>query len=337
MTKVGRNEPCTCGSGVKFKKCHGSPSSQATQGRRPTIVSIPAKQTLPFVPDKEVDSTVLSSACLRTDRCVFTVEVNSKRYKILQIMFGKDGSLYVNFPYFKHKEGLTSLVKVPANITYPTDVELNPGGKATTHLVKYSHHPDGRAHFSQDGRVRSTVRKQSVPLTDVEEHLFTIKLQGLDGFETVKPNGTKSRSTKRKTINLKFQNIRPQAFKIVGWWYSRADLVGKIQIGAKKPIYECWSRDGKRRGFGVLLANPYRIDRDEFFLMLSFAPIAKFDNQRSASLNFLGGFDPAVVINDFSKETTFLSFTYPVTEIDELAKKIGTIDFRKNQAENLVP
>ncbi|CAN0457777.1 unnamed protein product, partial [Ectocarpus fasciculatus] len=23
MAKIGRNQPCPCGSGIKFKKCHG--------------------------------------------------------------------------------------------------------------------------------------------------------------------------------------------------------------------------------------------------------------------------------------------------------------------------
>src|SRR5437016_7324140 len=26
MTKIGRNDPCPCGSGKKYKKCHGKPS-----------------------------------------------------------------------------------------------------------------------------------------------------------------------------------------------------------------------------------------------------------------------------------------------------------------------
>ncbi len=26
MTEVGRNQPCPCGSGLKYKKCHGDPS-----------------------------------------------------------------------------------------------------------------------------------------------------------------------------------------------------------------------------------------------------------------------------------------------------------------------
>lgn len=34
---VGRNDPCTCGSGKKFKKCHGNPSNQP----KPIHIPIP--------------------------------------------------------------------------------------------------------------------------------------------------------------------------------------------------------------------------------------------------------------------------------------------------------
>ena len=29
VTKVGRNDPCPCGSGKKYKKCHGAPGRAA--------------------------------------------------------------------------------------------------------------------------------------------------------------------------------------------------------------------------------------------------------------------------------------------------------------------
>src|SRR5437879_1974667 len=29
MSKIGRNKPCPCGSGKKYKRCHGSPVAQA--------------------------------------------------------------------------------------------------------------------------------------------------------------------------------------------------------------------------------------------------------------------------------------------------------------------
>lgn len=31
MAKVGRNDPCPCGSGKKFKKCHGARKQAAVK------------------------------------------------------------------------------------------------------------------------------------------------------------------------------------------------------------------------------------------------------------------------------------------------------------------
>jgi SEC-C motif len=328
--KIGRNDLCPCGGGKKFKKCHGSPSAVShvlTQDRS----SILPSHKLPFAPDHELDAEKLRSSSIRTERCIVVVEVASKRYKLLQVMFFKDGSLCLNFPYFKHAEGLTSVVTVPANITYPANPELNPGGKATTNLVKYSHHPDGRAHFSQDGRVRSTVRKQAAPLTEAVDHIFTIKLQGLSAFEIANVSGSgKQPASKRKVVNLVFHDIVPDAFKIVGRWYSINHLKGRLRIGSSNPVFLTMSEDGKNRSWGILFANPYLIGNEQYFLMLNFHPIEKFDDHREASMTFLGGFDHPDVINDVGKETTFLAFTYPVSNIDELATDIGTIDFRKD-------
>lgn len=33
MAKQGRNDPCECGSGKKFKKCHGAQPESAVQSR----------------------------------------------------------------------------------------------------------------------------------------------------------------------------------------------------------------------------------------------------------------------------------------------------------------
>lgn len=266
----------------------------------------------------------------RAERYVITVEIGAKRHKLLQIMFAKkDGSLFINFPYFKHSEGLTSLVTIPANISYPTDAELNPGGKATSHLVKYSHHPDGRAHFSQDGRVRSTVRKQAVPLTEATEHLFTVQLQGLSEFEPAEPRDDSAPVTmKRKTVNFKFHDIDPEALKIVGRWYSRSQVANKVKNPVNSPIIRGMTEDGQRLT-GVLLANPFPVKGGEYVLLLTCEPIPLMGHDRPASLSFMGGFDPPEIVNDPSKETSFLAFTYPVSNIEELAKEIGSIDLNR--------
>ena len=38
--KVGRNEPCPCGSGEKYKHCHGSPQKEAEVGRKGQMVTM---------------------------------------------------------------------------------------------------------------------------------------------------------------------------------------------------------------------------------------------------------------------------------------------------------
>ena len=35
--RIGRNDPCPCGSGKKYKKCHGSTDTPTTSGRGTVI------------------------------------------------------------------------------------------------------------------------------------------------------------------------------------------------------------------------------------------------------------------------------------------------------------
>ncbi len=43
--KIGRNDPCPCGSGKKYKKCHGAPVAVAAGGDKPSAPSSPAAQS----------------------------------------------------------------------------------------------------------------------------------------------------------------------------------------------------------------------------------------------------------------------------------------------------
>ena len=40
--KIGRNDPCPCGSGKKYKKCHGAPVGPVAGGQKPTGGGKPA-------------------------------------------------------------------------------------------------------------------------------------------------------------------------------------------------------------------------------------------------------------------------------------------------------
>ncbi|MDN3508378.1 MAG: SEC-C metal-binding domain-containing protein [Simkaniaceae bacterium] len=57
MEKVGRNDPCPCGSGKKFKKCHGKQSSArpiiATQIDSSKFSNLFSSHVAPSAPTEE--------------------------------------------------------------------------------------------------------------------------------------------------------------------------------------------------------------------------------------------------------------------------------------------
>ena len=124
----------------------------------------------------------------------------------MQINFSKnDGSLFVNFPYYKHKQGIAGHFKFPANL-YSHNLNLIKEGKVTSHLVKYSHHPDGEAHFSQDGRVLTTIKKKSLRLCEVDDHIFTVLFQGISNFSYADRKRDIGHSFKRTTLIILISN-----------------------------------------------------------------------------------------------------------------------------------
>lgn len=56
MIKYPRNAKCPCGSGRKFKKCHGAPPTEEQKKRFATLVS--AFATLPSKTNKAAENTI---------------------------------------------------------------------------------------------------------------------------------------------------------------------------------------------------------------------------------------------------------------------------------------
>jgi hypothetical protein len=83
-------------------------------------------------------------AAVRSRQVVCVVKVSELRAKAFQIGFDKDGSLFIHFPYFQHRTGILSSSEIPATGERKADVNIEHGGKVTSHRVKYSHHPDGK-------------------------------------------------------------------------------------------------------------------------------------------------------------------------------------------------
>jgi len=173
--------------------------------------------------------------------------------------------LYVDFPYFEHSEGLVS------HVTYAPGADqlnLEEGGKVTSHLVKYAHHRDGEAHFSQTGRVLTAVRRRSVPLNRYIGHLFTVQIQGLHGFAEATGPDHDPDNERDKPITFNVFGHERETIKLVAFWYNKRDLrrrVGGTRTGPDVTLIE----PSGRKKPGLLLSAPLRCSGAGSYLVLT--------------------------------------------------------------------
>jgi len=219
---------------------------------------------------------------------------------------------------------------MPAGVIGPAQLSMEPAGKCTSHLVKYSHHPDGRAHFSQDGKILTRVKRHSLPLASVSGHLFTANIQGLTGFSKAKePRDSLTPGPERTNINFEIGDTPLQAFKIVGRYYLVKQLsMGSVgtpsaQVGPVVPLKD---RDGKFV-MGFLVGSPYSSDA---LIVLSAATTAQLNDRADPTLIFSAGFDDHATACDPASSSSFLVMMYPVDSFEELAARIGSVDLANN-------
>lgn len=240
-------------------------------------------------------------------------------HRVTKVMFQKrDGSIFVMFPSFAHNEELVGELSMKAG-AQSASYGLAEFGKVAGHLVKYSHHPDGRAHFSQDGLVRTEIKRQSVPLDHWQPHMFTIQVEGLDNFAPPSVND------KTPALFLKTEG-NPRGIKIVGRWYP-LDRLNTADEGQSFPAAIPVAFPDRRIVIGWLVAPPLGTPYSQFGLFMVPEEMAPLSTADDPCLIFLGGFDPSDIALDHSKETSFLVLKYPCSNPVELRASIGSIDF----------
>jgi hypothetical protein len=164
----------------------------------------------------------MNLSVLRKEKFVVGVEAPSGHFKLFQILCGRDGSLFVPFPYYEHStaqliEHTLRAGQVPSSV--------NVCGPVTLHHVKYTHHLDGEAHFSQHGKILTKIRKLANPIQGYGGHLFTVRLQGLPDFERVTDRDR--RKTDRMLVSLAMPS-EPASLKLVAFLYSKSAFVRGI-------------------------------------------------------------------------------------------------------------
>lgn len=261
------------------------------------------------------------------------ISIGDKKHKIFQIISGKDGSIYITFPYYKHTKGLVSIVKFPKGNRKKDNISLvdnGSKGKVTSHLIKVSHHVSGQTNISLSGKVFTIIKKTSLELKKDSGHLFTVQFQGLEDFEELKKV---ENAYIYKYFIVNDKNF--DAFKIVGFWYTPAEFMKRLHdidyktlINGKYDSIKMTSSMGYN-GMTYIIKSDTEATKN-YWLCLYCVPLEKIDKNNYSVLTFLGGFDKPEIANNIDLDTYFIGMIYPAENYDELKERIGSIDIIEN-------
>lgn len=251
------------------------------------------------------------------------IDVTERRFRLLKIFFAKNGGIHVAFPSFHDSRGLLSEVAHGTG-TKVADVSLTEEGFVTTHLVKYSHYPDGEAHFSQDGKIFTKVRRKAAGLKEIDGHLFTAYCRGLLAFEEhPAPPSNKA----NKTIEITYlRGSEPDAaVKLTGYLFSFDEAKRRCIKESGKGGIGIINDDNEVR-WGIMMSEPPGRTLSEHLLLLTYED-ARLSGSTDPYLFFLGGFDPTPIVEDARQSTRFLTLMYPGADFERLRDELESIDF----------
>ncbi|HMG04952.1 MAG TPA: hypothetical protein VK581_05790 [Chthoniobacterales bacterium] len=188
--------------------------------------------------------------------------------------------------------------------------------------MKYAHHPSGRAHFSQSGRVKNTVGKVSIPFSQMSGHIFSVSFQGIERYKTAVLYSKPKRG--RGLVVFPFDGAG--AYKFVAHIHSEPELARMVTGTGTTLWLNCVAPSG-RLVRGITFQTKFWDMRGPRYLLLYVEPEQEICGQHEDFLLFLGGFDPPEISLDRSKETRALMFLYPEKDCTpELLQRVGTID-----------
>ena len=148
-------------------------------------------------------------------------DLDGTLYQLFSVTFTRDG-IFVNFPY--HPDAPGAVCRAPVEPAGAVAVNLDAVTSTTTHRIKYSHHVDGRAHFSQDRKIDTRIVNQARRLDEDIPHMFTMSLQGIGQFAPLA--GVKTRYTPSRFTLDGYQTIRGSRSRDGGSLSRRASSTG---------------------------------------------------------------------------------------------------------------
>ena len=240
------------------------------------------------------------------DTTVYAVTLKG-RYKLFRILFGKDGSIYIPFPYLDTKRGVLSAVD-PAIQPNPKKLDLKRDGVVVTEDVKFSHHTSGIVQFSKSGGQDLLPRRRSFRLDGPIGRIFDLHVYWMHGFKQL------ALKKNKRTLLLPFdlRDKERTSLRISGEWRRKRDIVDNLEPGGRwlgPRVSAVERKTGRERHF-LLLGQPSSRPLIDHVLMLSAEDVQHADGAVSPTMIFMGGWDH----HEGTPPATpkMLSFMYPV-------------------------
>jgi hypothetical protein len=234
----------------------------------------------------------------------------------------------VDLPYFSESHGLLAAKRLGSSRSAET-VDLTQEGALVSHRVKYSHPPDGSAHFSQDGKIHTRIWNQSTALAHINGHMFTVMFNDVSKFKIAREKELQESLEKRAWLTLPFDSTSPGTIKVVGRWYTRPEFRRRFRSLAKDKRIgpELRFRDSDQERQMVAIAPPRSHPANRSILVVEVLSVGEFSGPNDPFLLFFGGFSPSIP-GDRSAPFGFLAALYPASDFADLSKFMPSIDFQ---------
>ena len=230
-------------------------------------------------------------------------------FKICRISFGKDGSIYVSFPYCKEKTGILNELQPPEGATGPITYDLGQGGKRVSTDTKFSHHRSGIVQFSKTGSVRDAPRRKSFPLDGPIGHVFDLYVYWPAGFDLLE-------KPKKNDLHLafRFRDRHPVAVHINAQWRRKVDILANTDPpdGRVNPQTEVMHRKSGLASRVFFLGQPKGYPLRDHLLMISGGEIEPPTGADRPGMVFIGGWNTHEEVGGSSNpRKDALVFMYP--------------------------
>jgi hypothetical protein len=258
-----------------------------------------------------------------TPEVVLLVRVVRTHYKVARITFGKDGSIYVQFPYCIEKSGWIGELPINADHEGPQTYSLTEHGEYVVTDVKFSHHRSGIAQFSKSGVELPDTRRQSFPLNGPIGHVFNLQV-----FQPHRFTVLEKPSPKAKYLALDFPDDRPASVSWRAEWRRKDSIVSAIEpLGDAGPKSIIKHKVTGAENETFFVGQPPGYPLREHILLVTGGPSNPPIGQTSPGMAFLGGWDPHEISAAGEKPQLrgCLAFIYPATKLSQsnVATSVG--------------